>query len=158
MSRKNVFVKISGDLCFSEEVLKWIGELAKECFVVVCVGGGTQINEEFEKRGWEVGEHGSLGREIRDFEKKQFARDILEKNQVRVQELLAGMDIRAEVIIPVLDIATVLCHLNGDTFVLAAYLGFDAIYVVTTKARVDAKREHFSEHPKIEVIGFAPCP
>ncbi len=79
MSRKNCFIKISGDM-LSNDVLHWIKELSQKYFVVVCVGGGTQINEAFVVAGLPVREFGPLGRETESLEEKQLARDILEKN------------------------------------------------------------------------------
>lgn len=154
MLRKTAFVKVSGDLCSKNAVLEWIGQLVKEYFVVICVGGGTQINEAFTRRGLTLGEHGPLGREIKTFEERQIARDVLERNQAKVQDLLTAKGIVATIIIPVLNIGSVLCHVNGDIFVLIAYLGYDKIYVLTFKDREEKKRKELNQYPKIEVVGF----
>ena len=69
MSRKNCFIKISGDM-LSDDVLHWIKELSQEYFVIVCVGGGTQINEAFTTAGLPVREFGPLGRETENLEEK----------------------------------------------------------------------------------------
>ncbi|MFZ3136266.1 MAG: hypothetical protein WA126_02615, partial [Thermodesulfovibrionales bacterium] len=64
---------------------------------------------------------------------------------------------RAKVVIPVFEIGNVLCHINGDYFVLFAYLGFDILYIVTTPQRVREKEEFFKPYDtlhKIHVIGF----
>jgi len=151
--RKTVFVKVSGDLVSRRDVVDWIKKLAKEFFVVVCIGGGAHINEEFEKRGHKI-KFGPLGREVENFQERQLARNILEKNQARVQDLLAKNKVPAMVIIPVIDIGSVLCHLNGDVFTQAAYLGFDELYVLTYKNRVKAKKETFKKLPKIKIICF----
>lgn len=154
MARKTVLVKVSGDLCHREDVLKWIKARTEGYFVVICVGGGTQINQAFIEHGLTVDEHGPLGRATETFQEKQIARDILEVNQAKVQDLLSDKRISASVVIPVLDIGTVLCHVNGDIFVLAAYHGYDRIYVATLQDRANKKRQEFARYPKIEVVVF----
>ncbi len=153
MSRKNCFIKISGDM-LSDDVLRWIKELSQEYFVVVCVGGGTQINKVFIKAGLPVDEFGPLGRETISLKEKQLARDTLEKNQAEIQDRLADIGVHASVVIPVIEISAVLCHVNGDQFILAVYHGFDVLYVVTTKDRVEKKKSFFAPYKKIQVIGF----
>ena len=155
MARQTAFVKVSGDLCQREDVLEWIRRLSSEYFTVILVGGGTQINEAFEKAGFKVGKHGPLGRETESFKESQLARDILEENQEKMQDLLASRGVMATVVIPVLDIGTVLCHINGDIFVLTAYLGFDKIFVLTCQSRVREKRREFKKYSKIEIKGFS---
>ncbi len=151
--RKTAFVKVSGDLVSRKDVIEWIKKLSKDCFTVICIGGGTQINEEFEKQGHKI-KFGPLGREVEAFHERQLARDILEKNQARIQDLLAKNKINATVIIPVLDIGSVLCHINGDVFVRAAYLGFDKLFILTHNNRIKVKKNEFEKLPKIKVIGF----
>lgn len=151
--RNTAFVKVSGDLVSRGDVIHWIKKLAKDYFVVICIGGGTHISKEFLKRGHTV-KFGPLGREIETFHERQLARDVLEKNQTNIQDLLAKNKVPATVIIPVIDIGTVLCHINGDIFVQAAYLGFDKLYILTYKNRVKVKKEEFKSFPKIKVVGF----
>lgn len=154
MARKTALVKVSGDLCTDSLFLEWLHQLSREYFVVVCVGGGTQINKAFEEVGLTAGTLGPLGRETRTFEERQLARDVLERNQAELQDLLAESNIPAVVVLPVLEIGSVLCHVNGDVFVLTAYNGFDRIFVVTLADRRQKKQEEFSKYPKIEVISF----
>ena len=154
MGRLTALVKVSGDLCKRNEVIEWIRKLAAEYFVVICVGGGTQINEAFKKAGIRVKKHGPLGRETEGFKERQIARDVLEENQEELQDILASKGITATVVIPVLEIGTVLCHINGDIFILTGYLGFDKIYVLTYESRVKIKKRDFKKYPKIEIIGF----
>ncbi|MCH7552286.1 hypothetical protein IIB49_02760, partial [Patescibacteria group bacterium] len=59
MSRKNCLVKISGDV-LNDKVFDWIKRLTDEYFVVLCVGGGTQINEAFKKAGFSIEKFGPL--------------------------------------------------------------------------------------------------
>lgn len=153
MSRKTALIKISGDLVGNDKVIEKIRKIAIESFTVIILGGGTQISEAFEQRGFAV-DFGPLGRNTETLEQRQLARDVLERNQAETQDLLAEKGIVATVIIPVLDIGSVLCHVNGDVFLLSAYLGFDKLYVFTLKERMEAKRKEFEKYPKIEVIGY----
>lgn len=154
MSRKSAFVKISGDLHDSPEVMEWIRGLTEEYFVVICVGGGTQITQALAERGLGNGTFGPLGRELESFAQRQLARDVLENNQAEVQNALAEQGIHATVVIPVLDCGSVLCHVNGDMYVRAAYLGFDALYVITAPERAEAKQKDFADLPKVQVVAF----
>jgi len=149
-----VFVKASGDLFYRPDVIEWIRKLAAEYYVVILVGGGTQINEAFVEAGFEVGKHGPLGRETKNLEEKQLARDVLEVNKDVLQDLLALHGISAYVEKPVWEVAGVLCHINADIFTLAVYHGFDKLFVLTLESRVKAKEQELERYPKIEVIGF----
>lgn len=153
MSRKSCLVKISGDM-FNNDVLQWIKTLSQKYFVVVCVGGGTQINEAFGKANLPVSNFGPLGREANSFEERQLARNVLEENQMDVQDRLDEIGARVSVVLPVLDIGSVLCHVNGDQFVITAYHGFDILYVVTTYQRANKKRKIFAKYSKVEVMEF----
>lgn len=154
MARKTALVKLTGDLAeLRPDVLVWLRSLASEYFLVICTGGGTRISAELDARKMPF-KFGKLGRELETFGGRQLARDILELNQVEIQDRLAAEGISAIVIIPVLDIGSVLCHVNGDVFVQTAYLGFDKIYVLTLESRVEKKRKDFDGFDKIEVVGF----
>ena len=152
--RKTALVKLTGDLAeLRPDVFEWLRPLTQEYYVVICTGGGTRISEAFAKRGVSAN-FGPLGREIPTFDLRQLARDMLELNQAELQDKLAAEKIPAAVTIPVLDIETVLCHVNGDTFVQTAYLGFDKIFVLTLESRGKKKREDFKHLPKVEVVTF----
>lgn len=153
MATKHVLIKISGD-CIRQDVFEWIKKIAKTSYVVICVGGGAQINEAFKKHGFAIGKYGPLGRETTCPEEAQLAREVLMANKLHVQNILAEEGISAVVEIPVLDIGGVICHLNGDTYVLASYIGFDQIYVVTLASRLKKKTEEFIKYPKIKVVPF----
>lgn len=165
MPKPNAFVKISGNLLENAAVLEWLRELAKIYFVAICIGGGEQINEAFEKQGFPI-EFGLLGRETSSLEGRQLARDVLERNQASIQDQLDDVGVNARVIIPVTDIGSVLCHINGDVLFLAAYIGFDKLFMLTTEDKVKAKKlwleqiiaalkvNNKGELNKIEVVGF----
>ena len=150
----SVFVKASGDLFYRRDVIEWIRKLAAEYYVVILVGGGTQINEAFEEAGFEVGKHGPLGRETKNLAEKQLARDVLEINKDVLQDLLASHGISAFVEKPVWEVAGVLCHINADIFTLAVYHGFDKLFVLTLESRVQAKEQELKKYRKIKVVGF----
>ncbi|RJR14164.1 hypothetical protein C4585_00720 [Candidatus Parcubacteria bacterium] len=152
--RKTVLVKMTGDLAnLRWDVIEWLRTLAQEYFVVICTGGGTQISKKLDARKI-PSRFGHLGREIVSFKGRQIARDELEKNQAAIQDRLAVEKIPATVIIPVLDIGSVLCHVNGDTFVHVAYLGFDKLFVLTLDSRKEKKAAQFAELSRVEVVGF----
>ncbi|HMP67452.1 MAG TPA: hypothetical protein PKA60_01760 [Candidatus Paceibacterota bacterium] len=152
--RKNLFVKVSGDLSRSVNFIEYLRVVTRDYFTVICVGGGTQINEAFSKMGIVPSPHGQMGRELPSFELRQIARDVLEKNQSDLQDTLASLGINAVVIIPVLDLGSVLCHVNGDEMVKTAYIGFDQLVVITTEDRVERKITEFFGLDKIMVISF----
>lgn len=156
MALRRAFVKVSGDLCTSPEFLKFIRGLSREYFVVVCIGGGTQINEAFAEAGLPVSTHGPMGRETNSLKERQIARNVLEGNQAILQDQLSSLRISATVVIPVLDIGSVLCHVNGDEMVRTSYLGFDRLCVITTPERAEAKTQKFADLPKVEVVSFLP--
>ena len=152
--RRTALIKVSGDLCRRSDVIEWIRRIAVEYFTVILVGGGTQINKAFEAAGFPVKKHGPLGRETESLKESQLAREVLEQNQEELQDLLASRGVMAAVVIPVLEIGSVLCHINGDIFILTAYLGFDKIYVLTYASRFKKKKQSLKKYPKIEVVSF----
>jgi hypothetical protein len=145
-----VLIKISGDLNEDRTVLAFIAKKARNNFVVVICGGGTQINEEIEKGGFSIhfGEHGRVTASLRE---RQIARDVLEDIQMKLQNRLIGTGAYVEK--PVVEFGTVLCHINGDYAVEVAYLGFDEIFVFTLESRKKDKMKRFKDFPKIQVIG-----
>lgn len=153
MFKKNVFVKISWDLINKDEVIDWLKKISQYSFLVICTWWGTQINEEFEKRWFQI-KFWPLWRETSSFEGKQLARDLLEQNQAEIQDYISDKWIDAQVIIPVLDIWNVLCHVNWDIYTLAAYNWFDELFILTLKDRLDKKIVEFEKYPKIEIIWF----
>ncbi len=169
MAKPNAFVKISGDLLERPAVLEWLHELSKAYSVAICVGGGKQINEAFIENGFPK-RYSLLGRITASLAERQLARDVLERNEALVQDLLDDHGISARAIIPVMDIGGVLCHINGDVLVLTAYLGYDKLFILTEKNRVESKKawldklakvlaisegsKEETKLDKIEVIGF----
>lgn len=153
MSRRNIFVEVSGDEFYRPAFLKWIKKLAKNAWVVIGVGGGTQINKEFARLGFPVKKHGPMGRETKTFKQRQAQRDVVEKNQAKLQDYLAKNDVYAAVELPFLIIGTVLCPQNGDQMVRITYIGYDEIYRVTTDyKRAEKKAIMFVNLPKVKVL------
>lgn len=155
----SVFVKVSGDVWQRPDFMTWLAELASVPgnHVVVCVGGGAQINEAFRDAQFQVRQHGPLGRECVSVEEELLAKQVLESNQALLRELLRKRRISAEAIIPVMEVGGVLCHVNGDTFVHMAYLGFDQLYVATLERRKEKKQAQFKHLPKVTVVTFPPA-
>ena len=165
MAKPNAFIKMSGNLLDKEEVLEWLKKISKEYYVVICIGGGKQINEAFIKRGFKI-RFGPLGRKTDSLDEKQLARDVLERNQATIQDLIDEKGIIARVIIPFLEIATVLCPVNSDVMALAAYIGFDKVFILTS-LEIEKKKKRWVKAvakvfeviqkgglDKIEVVGF----
>ena len=151
---QNIFVKISGDLIENEEVLRWLGERSQEGRLVVCVGGGTQINNALAEAGIPLREHGPLGREHESEEERAIAEKILAENVGRTRTRCDERKISCEVIAPIIEIGGVQCHINGDQIPLAAYLGYDQLFILTTIDRVEKKEIAFEQYPKIKIVGF----
>lgn len=147
---RNVLIKASGDLVDNEVVFDFAREKAKNNYTVFICGAGTKIGKAFEERGYGVkyNEHGRINE---TFEGRKIARDILENEQGRLQNKFIGTGVEVE--IPLINMGSVLCHLNGDAYVKAGYLGFDEIYVFTLKDRVDGKKKIFEDYSKVKIIG-----
>ncbi len=165
MAKRTALIKISGNLLENKEIIQWMKKLEKKYSLVVLIGGGEQINNAFKKKGYKI-KYGPLGRITKSLEERQLARNVLEKNQAQIQDNLDNKGISARVIIPVEEVASVLCHVNGDIKILSAYNGFDKIYILTKKERVENKKKWLKqvadcfrhiekgELEKIEVLGF----
>jgi len=150
---KNIFIKVSGDLFDNVKFIKFLKKLSSYN-IIICVGGGTQINQALNSRKIPLKKHGPLGRELNFPKERRLAKEILERNKKRLQALLSAERIKARVIIPVLSIGQVICHINGDEMLRVVYLGFDKLYAITSKSRELLKRQQFSDLPKIKVIGL----
>ncbi|MFH1745054.1 MAG: hypothetical protein ABH881_02705 [bacterium] len=154
MERRRCFIKISSHILYEEDIIKLIRTISKDHFVVICVEGKTQIDQAFAEKGFPQYDFSSLNRETKSFEERQSARNILEINQMKMQKLLRAENIHANVIIPIKDCGTILCHPNGDQFVFDFYPDFDRLFVITTKDRVNKKRVFFENYPKVKVLGI----
>jgi len=144
MPRKNALVKLSSDAYRLDVVHSWLDRESQRYFMVALIGGGTQINEALIVAGKPIGNFGPLGRELVGLPERQIARDRLEINEAEFQDLLATKEIHiGSVIKPVMDIGGVLCHQNGDLYVLNAYLSYDIIYVLTLDKRKSEKEKYY---------------
>jgi hypothetical protein len=120
----------------------------------------------YEERGWPRKKHGPLGRECETLEQKQACRDVAEEVQRDLQDFFAEKGIIAEVIIPFDDAGSVLCPINVDVKMIAAYNGFSVLYRLTLKERVKEKRKNMygairklrlgkgDPRKKLKIIGF----
>ena len=154
MFRINALVKVSGDVFANPGFIQWVGKLARARHVVICVGGGTQIKEEYTRLGWDANNFGPMGRETKTPEEREVADTVLRSNQANLKQVLGLSKINASVVVPSLYIAGVCCPVNGDQYVLTCYLGFDELYVATLPERLERKREQFAKYPKIKVQAF----
>ena len=147
---KNVLIKVSGDVINSDEFFDFAVDKAKKNYVVVICGAGTKIGKVLEERGYNTrfNEH---GRVTKTFEERKIARDVLEYEQRKLQDKFLGKGVDVE--IPVIKLGSILCHINGDSYVKASYLGFDEIYVFTLGDRVGKKKNIFNGYPKVKIIG-----
>lgn len=157
---EDTFIKITGDLVpkpdetFRPDVIKRIRLIERDYFITLLPGGGSEISAELDRRGIAY-EFGPLGREIKGNEGRQAARDILEDHQARVQNLLKGEGIQAEVIPSFRNMGSKLCHVNGDLMVMEAYVNYPKLFIFTLKGeRLKKKKRAFRGYPKVEVIGF----
>lgn len=156
MRSTTVFVKVSGDLFASPDFIEKLRFIKLNTnHLVVCVGGGTQINGAFMRRGFTLRKHGPMGRELETNAEKEMARVVLEKNRNALKKLLCKARLtRVQVVTPVFNFGPVLCHINGDEFVRAVYHGFDRLLIFTTMDRVKKKAKEFRHLPKVKIVGI----
>lgn len=148
MLKPNGLVKISGDGLCSEVVLEFLRDFSKKYSTVIITGGGSDINKAFREKGYKI-KFCPLGRIMDTLEERQLARNILEKNQARFQDLLDEKGISARVGIPYSEIETVLCPENGDLTVLRSYGGFDKIVIFTRKEMLKKKKAWVKKVAKV---------
>ncbi|VAW32686.1 hypothetical protein MNBD_CPR01-544, partial [hydrothermal vent metagenome] len=129
---------------------EFVINLAKKSFVIVVVGGGTEISERLSKAGYEIIFDDIHGRVTESWEERKIARDVLEENAKKLQDFFVGKGVF--VVPPIIDVAGVTCHINGDNYIKSAYLGFDKLYIFTLKDRIKKKEQIFKNYPKVEVI------
>ena len=147
------FIKVSGDLLEHESAIDFIVSVAKTSTVIVCVGGGTKISEEFRSHGIPI-IFGPLGREYKNVNERLIAYAVLNEHKQVMQKRLQEKGIRGVVITPVIIVGAQRCPINGDQLVLAAYHGYDKFIILTLKKRLKKKQEQFAAYPKIEVVGL----
>jgi hypothetical protein len=154
--KKEIFVKVSGDVFQMPEFLQWVVGLSLDSLIVICVGGGTQINEEFARRGWANDNYGPLGREIQTGSEEYWvAKRILQKNKRTLENLLYGAGVsNFHVDIPMINIGKCFRHTNGDDYLVTAHQGFSKLYIVTLERRFEAKMRKFAHLKKIEIVAF----
>lgn len=150
---KNVLIKVSGDLHDHPEFLSFTTTKAQSNYVVVICGGGTKISQALQEAGFDIKFDDQHGRITETWQERKIARDILETEAKKLEDKFVGKGIM--VMAPILYAGSVICHINGDNLVKALYLGFDEIYVFTTKYRLEAKKKIFQQFPKVQLQGVA---
>jgi len=149
---KNILIKGSGDVTDSQLFFDFVVEKALKNYVVVICGGGAKISLALESAGYTV-KFDTLGSRItKTWEERMIMRDILEKEEKRLQDKFVGKGVVVES--PILYAGKVLCPINGDNIIKAYRVGFDEIFVFTTMERVEKKKRIFHDLPKINIIGI----
>lgn len=147
---KNILIKASGDVIKKTKVLNFIKKNGKKNYTVVICGAGTKIGKALNEKGYKT-KFNAHGRITETFEERKVVRDVLEGEQRKLQDKLIGTG--ASVVAPIIKLGSVLCHINGDAYVKAGYLGFDEIYVFTLKNRIENKKKIFDDFPKVKIVG-----
>lgn len=151
---KNVLVKVSGDLFLNDSFIHLLNEFSQDSFLVVIVGGGTQINKAFKEKGYAV-QYNEHGRVTGSYEERRLSRRVLEDNQMLLLQKLQENNVsNVKIEIPFITLGSVLCPVNGDEMVKACYKGFDDIVIVTTDSRVSAKEKDFTNYPSVRIVGL----
>ena len=148
---KNILIKSSGDVSDNKKFYDFAVYQAKRNYTVVICGGGSKINNALEKEGYKI-KFDKHGRIMKTWEERKIAREILEQEEKRLQDKFVGTGVN--VIPPLLNAYSVLCPINADNLVKSFYLGFDEIYVFTTKERIKNKEKIFKDYPKVKIIGL----
>lgn len=146
---KNVLFKASGDCVDNPEVCDFVVQEASENYVVLICGCGTKTSSALKDAGYEIEYNDPHGHITKTWEERKIARDVLEEEEKRVQNMFVGKGV--VVTAPILYAGSVLCHINGDNLVKAYYLGFDEIYVFTLAERAEEKSEVFKDYPKVTI-------
>lgn len=145
-------IKVSGDLVRRQKFLDFAIKKAEHNYVVVICGGGTKISAALKEAGYEI-KFDELGRRItKTWEERKIMRDVLEKQEKELQDNFVGKGILVKS--PILHAGSVLCPINGDDLVKAYELGFDKIYVFTTRKRTKNKKAIFEKWKKVKIIGI----
>lgn len=148
---KNVLIKVSGDVSGDQSFVDFVTKEAKENYTVVICGAGTKISEALRDAGHDIKFSDSHGRVTETWEERQIVRKVLEEEERKLQDVFVGKGVIVEA--PMISVGRVLCPINGDNYVKAAYLGFDETYVFTLKDRAKVKEEVFENFPKVKIIG-----
>ena len=147
---KNILIKGSGDVTDSPIFFDFVVKTATENYTVVVCGCGTKINSALGKAGHII-KFDKLGRRITStWKERMIMRYILEREEKRLQDKFVGKGVI--ILPPILYAGSVLCRINGDDLVKAYELGFDKVYVFTTKERLENKKKIFQDFLKITVL------
>lgn len=149
---KNILIKGSGDVTDSQTFFEFVIEKARSNYVFVICGGGTKISSALESAGYTVKFDADGSRITETWEERMIMRDVLEREEKRLQDKFVGKGVVVEA--PILYAGKALCPINGDDLVWAYRIGFEEIYVFTTKDRVENKKHIFCNLSKVRVIGI----
>ncbi len=76
---KNILIKSSGDVKNNKKFKDFVIKLAKKSFVVVIVGGGTEISKKLIEAGYDIVFDDIHGRVTETWEERKIAREVLKK-------------------------------------------------------------------------------
>lgn len=136
VSQNRYLVKVSGDLVEGDSFYQWLNSVNNHGdYFLIIAGGGTAITQKLTEAGinWEFGEN---GREIKDNYGKKLAREVLMFQKAIVEDQVKKLAIDVDVIIPVVDCAGEIIHVNGDEAAKNLSPYFSKTYVVTLNGRV----------------------
>ena|SRR3989344_714324 len=87
---KNILIKSSGDVAESRRLISFVRRKARNNYVVVICGGGTKINEAFQKARYPIRFDEIHGRITETWEERKLARDVLEQEERNLQDAFVG--------------------------------------------------------------------
>jgi hypothetical protein len=149
---KDVLVKGSGDLTDTQEFFNFVADKTLQNRVVVICGGGTKISAALKEAGFAI-KFDDLGRRVTATpHEKIIMRDVLASETKNLQKKFHRWNVI--VVPPILYLGSILCPINGDDMVKAHELGFDEIYVLTKKERIEKKQLIFKDFPKVQIISI----
>ena len=150
-SRRNILVKVSGDLIDRDEFYDWFKSIiSKAVNVVIICGGGSAISEELDRRGISY-YFGPAGRKIASLEGIALAYQVLVKQKEIVEEKLRAKGINCQVDMPVVEIGDMKCLVNGDDYAMTLYPNFDRVYIATLQGRI---KKIPNGYARAEIVSF----
>ena len=131
----DILVKVSGDLVVAETFYNWLSSTITSLDkVVVLCGGGSAITEALKENDISFS-FGPGGREIESEKGRRLALQVLQKQKVIIEEKLQEKGMKADVLIPVIEVGRRIYHINGDSYAISLYPNFDKIFIVTLEGR-----------------------
>ncbi|PID52212.1 MAG: hypothetical protein CR972_02930 [Candidatus Moraniibacteriota bacterium] len=148
----NVLIKGSDDVTEQKEFREFVIKKAKTNYVVVICDSKKKINFTLEAAGFEI-QFDELGRRINTtLNERMIIRNILEHEEKILQDAFVGKGIVVKA--PILYAGSVLCPIDGNDLVKSYEVGFEEVFVFTTKEQATQQSYIFRKYPKIQVFGI----